>query len=143
VWFFLNTLIKKENIRLVPKSLASLSTSSANFCFMSNNPGRTFRQRWKLIKSYLFTSAFKMSQSKTNLLKFEWGISNDLASLLYLPLVSRDNHFICHSLARQMPWQWNDTSALSSQQYNIIFYWLLAFVFNNICYSRSSWTQFF
>jgi hypothetical protein len=31
-----------------------------------------------LIKSYLFTSAFNMSDSETNLLKFELGISNDL-----------------------------------------------------------------
>jgi hypothetical protein len=29
-----------------------------------------------------------MSDSETNLLKFELGISNDLVSLLYLPLVS-------------------------------------------------------
>jgi hypothetical protein len=40
-----------------------------------------------------------MSDSETNLLKFELGISNDLASLLYLPLVSGDNHFICRSSA--------------------------------------------
>jgi hypothetical protein len=40
-----------------------------------------------------------MSDSETNLLKFELGISNDLASLLYLPLVSGDNNFICRSLA--------------------------------------------
>jgi hypothetical protein len=40
-----------------------------------------------------------MSDSETNLLKFELGISNDLASLLYLPLVSGDNYFICRSLA--------------------------------------------
>jgi hypothetical protein len=39
------------------------------------------------------------------LLKFELGISNDLGSLLYLPLVSGDNNFICNSSARQMPWQ--------------------------------------
>jgi hypothetical protein len=32
-----------------------------------------------LIKSYLFTSAFNMSDSETILLKFELGISNDLA----------------------------------------------------------------
>jgi hypothetical protein len=38
-----------------------------------------------------------MSDSETNLLKFEFGISNDLPSLLYLPLVSRDNNFICRS----------------------------------------------
>jgi hypothetical protein len=29
-----------------------------------------------------------MSDSETNLLKFELGISNDLASLLYLPVAS-------------------------------------------------------
>jgi hypothetical protein len=29
------------------------------------------------------------------LLKFELGTSNDLASLLYLPLVKGDNNFIC------------------------------------------------
>jgi hypothetical protein len=34
------------------------------------------------------------------LLKFELGISNDLASLLYLPLVSGDNNFICRSSAQ-------------------------------------------
>jgi hypothetical protein len=56
-----------------------------------------------LIKSYLFTSAFNMSDSETNLLKFELGISNDLASILYLPIVSGDNNFICRSSARQMP----------------------------------------
>jgi hypothetical protein len=50
-----------------------------------------------MIKSYLFTSAFNMSDSETNLLKFELGISNDLASLLYLPLVSGDNNFTCRS----------------------------------------------
>jgi hypothetical protein len=43
-----------------------------------------------LIKSYLFTSAFNVSDSETNLLKFVLGISNDLANLLYLPLVSGD-----------------------------------------------------
>jgi hypothetical protein len=58
-----------------------------------------------LIKSHLFASAFYMLDSETNLLKFELGISNDLASLLYLPLVSGNNNFICHSSARQMPWQ--------------------------------------
>jgi hypothetical protein len=42
-----------------------------------------------------------MSDLETNLLKFELGISNNL---LYLPLVSRDNNFICRSSARQMPW---------------------------------------
>jgi hypothetical protein len=47
-----------------------------------------------LIKSYLFTSAFNMSHSEMNLLKFELGISNNLASLLYLPLVSEDNNHI-------------------------------------------------
>jgi hypothetical protein len=57
-----------------------------------------------LIKSYLVTSAFNMD-SATNLLKFELGISNDFASLLYLWLVSGDNNFICRSSARQMPWQ--------------------------------------
>jgi hypothetical protein len=46
-----------------------------------------------------------MSDSKTNLLEFELGISNDLASLLYLPLVSGYNNFICRLPARQMPWQ--------------------------------------
>jgi hypothetical protein len=46
-----------------------------------------------------------MSDSETNLLKFELGTSNDLlGGLLYLPLVSGDNNFICRSLARQMPW---------------------------------------
>jgi hypothetical protein len=44
-----------------------------------------------------------MSDSETNLLKFQLGISNDLASLLYLPLVSGDNNFICRSSVRQMP----------------------------------------
>jgi hypothetical protein len=39
-----------------------------------------------------------MLHSETNLLKFELGISNDLSSLLYLPLVSGDNNFICRSL---------------------------------------------
>jgi hypothetical protein len=58
-----------------------------------------------LIKSYLITSAFNMSDSETNLLKFELGISNDLASLFYLPLVRGDNNFICRSSAHQMPWQ--------------------------------------
>jgi hypothetical protein len=38
-----------------------------------------------------------MSDSETHLLKCELGISNDLASLLYLPLVSGDNSFICRS----------------------------------------------
>jgi hypothetical protein len=54
-----------------------------------------------------------MSDSETHLLKCELGISNDLASLLYLPLVSGDNSFVCRSsaeiialsAARQMPWQ--------------------------------------
>jgi hypothetical protein len=52
-----------------------------------------------MIKSYLFTSAFNISHSETNLLKFELGISNDLASLLYLPLVSGDNNFTYRSSA--------------------------------------------
>jgi hypothetical protein len=52
-----------------------------------------------LIKSYLFTSAFNMSDLEMNLLKSEFGILNDLASLLYLPLVSGDNNFICSSSA--------------------------------------------
>jgi hypothetical protein len=38
-----------------------------------------------------------MPDSETNLLKFELGISNDLANLLYLPLISGDNIFICRS----------------------------------------------
>jgi hypothetical protein len=38
-----------------------------------------------------------MSDSETNLLKFELGISNDSPSLRYLPLVSGDNNFICRS----------------------------------------------
>jgi hypothetical protein len=42
-------------------------------------------------------SAFNMSDSETHLLKCELGISNDLASLLYLPLVSGDNSFVCRS----------------------------------------------
>jgi hypothetical protein len=46
-----------------------------------------------------------MSNSETNLLKFELGISNDSASLLYLPLISGDNNFICRSSAHQMPWK--------------------------------------
>jgi hypothetical protein len=46
-----------------------------------------------------------MSHLETNLLKFELEFSNDLASLLYPPLVRGDNNFICRSLARQMPWQ--------------------------------------
>jgi hypothetical protein len=33
------------------------------------------------------------------MLKFDSGISNDLASLLYLPLVSGNNNFICRSSA--------------------------------------------
>jgi hypothetical protein len=33
-----------------------------------------------LIESYLFTSAFNMSDSETNLSKFELGISNDLTN---------------------------------------------------------------
>jgi hypothetical protein len=37
--------------------------------------------------------------------KFELEISNDLASLLYLLLVSGDNNFICRSSARQMAGQ--------------------------------------
>jgi hypothetical protein len=61
-----------------------------------------------------------MSNSETNLLKFELGISNDLAGLLYLPLVSGDNNFICRSAA--LPWQRSDILALSIQQYNVIFY---------------------
>jgi hypothetical protein len=37
------------------------------------------------------------------LLKFELGITNDFASLLYLPLVSgSSSNFICRSSARQM-----------------------------------------
>jgi hypothetical protein len=40
-----------------------------------------------------------MSDSETNLLKFELGISNDLPGLLYLPLVNGDNNFICRSSA--------------------------------------------
>jgi hypothetical protein len=43
--------------------------------------------------------SFNMSDAETNLLKFELGISNDLASLLYLPLVNGDNNFICGSSA--------------------------------------------
>jgi hypothetical protein len=39
--------------------------------------------------------AFNMSDSET--LKFKLGISNDLASLFYVPLVSGDNNFICRS----------------------------------------------
>jgi hypothetical protein len=50
-----------------------------------------------LIKSYLLISAFNMSDSETNFFKFDLGISNDLASLLYLPLVSGDNNFVCRS----------------------------------------------
>jgi hypothetical protein len=46
-----------------------------------------------------------MSDSETNLLKFVLGISNDLAGLFYLPLVSGDNNFIRRSSARQMLWQ--------------------------------------
>jgi hypothetical protein len=61
-----------------------------------------------------------MSDSETNLLKFELGISNNLASLLYLPLVRGDNNFICLSSARQMSWQLSDTLALSIQQYDMI-----------------------
>jgi hypothetical protein len=38
-----------------------------------------------------------MSDLEMNLLKSEFGILNDLASLLYLPLVSGDNNFICRS----------------------------------------------
>jgi hypothetical protein len=37
--------------------------------------------------------------------KFELEISNDLASLLYLLLVSEDNNFICRSSVRQMAGQ--------------------------------------
>jgi hypothetical protein len=44
-----------------------------------------------------FTSAFNMSDLEMNLFKSEFGILNDLASLLYLPLVSGDNNFICRS----------------------------------------------
>jgi hypothetical protein len=41
------------------------------------------------IKFYLLRLAvFKISDSEMNLFKFELGISNDLASLLYLPLIS-------------------------------------------------------
>jgi hypothetical protein len=50
-----------------------------------------------------FFFSFNMSDSETNLSKFELGISNVLARLLYLPLVSGDNNFICRSSARQMP----------------------------------------
>jgi hypothetical protein len=63
-----------------------------------------------------------MSDSETNLLKFELGISNGLARLLYLPLVSGDNNFISFSSARQMAWKLSDTLALSIQQYNVTFY---------------------
>jgi hypothetical protein len=55
------------------------------------------------IKFYML--AVERSDSETNLLKFELEISTDLASLLYLPLVSGDNNFICRSSARLMPWQ--------------------------------------
>jgi hypothetical protein len=58
-----------------------------------------------LIISYLFTLAINMSDSATNMLKFDLGISNDLPSLLYLPLVSGDNNFICRSSTHQMPLQ--------------------------------------
>jgi hypothetical protein len=58
-----------------------------------------------LIKSYLFTSTFNISDSETNLLKFELRISNDLASLRYLPFVNGDNNFICRWSAHQMPCQ--------------------------------------
>jgi hypothetical protein len=82
---------------------------------------------WKQNKQKLFfliiirlsTRAFNMSNSETNLLKFELGISNESPSLLNLPLVSGDNNFICRSsdaMAR------SDTSALSIQHYNVIFY---------------------
>jgi hypothetical protein len=57
-----------------------------------------------LIKSYLFTLAFNISV-RNEFVEFELGISNDLGSSLYLPLVSGDNNFICRSTARQMPWQ--------------------------------------
>jgi hypothetical protein len=50
-----------------------------------------------LIKSYLLISAFNMSDPETNYFKFDLGISNDLASLLYLRLVSGDNNFVCRS----------------------------------------------
>jgi hypothetical protein len=55
------------------------------------------------IKFYML--AVERSDSETNLLKFELEMSTDLASLLYLPLVSGDNNFICRSSARLMPWQ--------------------------------------
>jgi hypothetical protein len=42
-----------------------------------------------LIKPYLFTSAFSMSRSDTNLLKFDVGIPNDLSILF----VNGDNNF--------------------------------------------------
>jgi hypothetical protein len=42
------------------------------------------------------SSAFNISHSETNLLKFEFGISNDLASILYLALVSGDNNYYSH-----------------------------------------------
>jgi hypothetical protein len=48
------------------------------------------------------------------MLKFDLGISNDLASLLYLPLVSGDNNFTCRSAARQMP---SDTLAVCMMSY--------------------------
>jgi hypothetical protein len=51
-----------------------------------------------------------MSDSETNLLKIESGISNDLASLLYLLLLSGDNNFICCS---SDAWELSDTLALS------------------------------
>jgi hypothetical protein len=56
-------------------------------------------------KMKFYMLAVERSDSETNLLKFELEISTDLASLLYLPLVSGDNNFICRSSARLMPWQ--------------------------------------
>jgi hypothetical protein len=44
---------------------------------------------------WLPNEAFNISDSEPNLLKFDLGVSNNLASLHYLPLVSGDNNFIC------------------------------------------------
>jgi hypothetical protein len=54
---------------------------------------------------WLPNMSVNMPDSETNLLKFELGISNNSGSLLYLPLISGDNNFICRSSARQMPWK--------------------------------------
>jgi hypothetical protein len=54
---------------------------------------------------YILFILFSFQYLQTNLLKFELGISNYIASSLYLPLVSGDNNFICCLSARQMPWQ--------------------------------------